>query len=381
MSSTKEIKPSGKEGAAPDATEQHQKAPASHDPRAAKWHAIVKAATQWNAAHTDLVAEFNRLTGGKYAGENAGVSIRALRIWQMEHGLTPDGKIGRKTIEAAKKEAKGQKPDKGAGGGEVNFTDEEAGTVQGNRGGPVAEPESGGELAEQVVEGGETGGEEEREAKTEDPSAEGGGLAQEGADKLGKDMAGEGHELGVGAAARLALVPHIVNLLRQHQYKAAVKYVYDSVGVEDRVEIVKHVVEKLAGELSHHALEWFETAATVGLVIDVLKVGWEWTYGGIKAVQEAHEAGDRDSRIGIYAWAWADCVLKGSHDNPGAITEEQREAMALGMQDGLMTRAQSPELAFLLIAEYGNESNARRALEDALYKRAGISGVRTHAGR
>ena len=119
----------------------------------------------------------------------------------------------------------------------------------------------------------------------------------------------------------------------------------------------------------------------VGLVVDVLKIGWEWTIGGIKAVQEAHEAGDRDSRIGIYSWAWSDCVLKGSHDNPGAVTEEQREAMKLGIEDGLSTREQSPELPLLLLAEYGNESNARRALEDALLKRAGIGGIKTHAGR
>lgn len=119
----------------------------------------------------------------------------------------------------------------------------------------------------------------------------------------------------------------------------------------------------------------------VGLVVDVLKIGWEWTIGGIKAVQEAHEAGDRDARIGIYAWAWSDCVLKGSHDNPGVVTEEQREAMRLGIEDGLSTRELSPELPFLLLAEYGNESNARHALEDALLKRAGISGIKTHAGR
>ena len=74
-------------------------------------------------------------------------------------------------------------------------------------------------------------------------------------------------------------------------------------------------------------------------------------------------------------------MLTGSHDNPGAVTAEQREAMKLGIEDGLSTRAQSPELPALLIAEYGDEPNARRALEDALLKRAGISGIRTHAGR
>ena len=81
---------------------------------------------------------------------------------------------------------------------------------------------------------------------------------------------------------------------------------------------------------------------------------------------------------GFYASAWADCVIDGSHDNPGAVTAEQREAMQFGMQDGLATREQS-----LLLAEYHNQRNAKRALrlEDALYKRAGITGIKTHEGK
>lgn len=377
---TREDKSGVKTGAAPDATEQIAPAAPSHDPRAAKWDAIVKAATRWNMAHADLVVEFNKLTDGKCAGSNAGVSVRAVRVWQMEHGLSPDGKIGGKTIEAAKKEARAQKPNGDAGAGEVTFTDAEAGTVEGKRTGPgpaAAEPE-GGELADEVVAGGETGGEEKRPEKEEDPSAEGGDLAHEGLEKLGKDVAGEGHGLAVGAASRLALVPHIVHLLRAHKFKEAVEYVASTVTKEDLVEVLKFVAEEVKGELSEHALELFEKAARVGLVYDVLKIGWEWTIGGIKAVQEAHESGDRDSRIGIYAWAWADCVLKGQHSNPGAVDEEQRKAMELGIADGLATREQSPELPFLLLAEYRNEGNARRALEDALFKRAGISGVKTH---
>ncbi len=241
--------------------------------------------------------------------------------------------------------------------------------------------EAGGGLAEDAVAGGEAGGEERREEKHEDPSEVGGGMAKEGAEKIGSDIAGEGHELAVGAASRLALVPHIVNLLREHQFKEAGKYIVETVTASERVEIVKVVAEKLKGELSEHALDVFKKLAVAGLVYDVLKVGWDWTYGGIKAVQEAHEHGDRDARIGIYAWAWSDCVLKGSHDNPGIVGEDQREAMSLGIMDGLATRDQSPELPALLLAEYGSESNARHALEDALYKRAGISGVKTHAGK
>jgi hypothetical protein len=349
--------------------QQHQREQV--DPRAAKWHALVQAATSWNSAHADLVAEFLKLTGGGCSGQNAGVSVRAVRQWQMDHGLHADGKIGKQTIEAARKEAGGH-----AGGGQqsdITFTDADAGSVE------SAGTEGGGS-AEAAVGAGVVGQEEMRPTEHEDASAEGGGFVQEGVEKIGNDIAGEGHGAAVGAVARLALVPHIVNLLRAHRFKEAVDYVASSVGKEDLAEILKFVAEQVRGELSEHALELFEKAARLGLIYDVLKVGWEWTYGGIKAVQEAHEHGDQDSRIGIYAWAWADCVLKGSHDNPGAITEEQREAMQKGIQDGLATREQSPELPFLLLAEYGSESNARHALEDALYKRAGID-VRTHAGR
>jgi hypothetical protein len=243
---------------------------------------------------------------------------------------------------------------------------------------------SGGGGAAGAVEGGVTDGQEER-AERESGAEEGGTLGTDAIGKAGEDMA-EDYEVSgagakVGAVARLALVPHLVNLLREHKFKEALGYLKDSVGAAEKVELIKLVAEKLKGELSHHALELFERAALVGVVYDVLKLGWEWTYGGIKAVQEAHERGDLDSRIGIYAWAWADAVLQGQHNNPGAITTEQREAMHKGIEDGLATRELSPEMPELLLAEYGSYGNARRALEDALYKRAGIGGVRTHAGR
>ena len=401
--SEREAKPAGKvaEGAAPDASEAKSAAPQSRDPRAAKWQAIVKSATQYNAAHADLVAEFNKLTGGKCAGENAGVSVRELRKWQMDHGLPADGKIGPKTIAAAKKESKAQKPEgeakEGGGEGNVEFADNEAGNPM------DAKDAVGGDLAESVVDGGETGGEEKREHQDKGTSFEGDGFAADGGDKFAKDVAGKGGELnvpegmeapaaegemgiaakgGIAVATRAVLIPQIVSLLRAHEYKQAIKVVTESVGVEDRVELVKLIVVKCGGELGPIAAKWFERAVIGGAVLDALALGWEWTYGGIKAVQEAHEHGDRDSRIGIYAWAWADTVLTGSHSNPGAVDEEQRKAVELGMEDGEATRSGNPELPFILRAEYGSdEGNARRALEDALYKKAGISGIKTHHGK
>ena len=67
--------------------------------------------------------------------------------WQMQHGLTPDGKIGPKTIAAAKKETKSKE-----GGGEeksdVEFSESETGAI-----GP-------GVSADEAIEGGVADGEE-----------------------------------------------------------------------------------------------------------------------------------------------------------------------------------------------------------------------------
>jgi hypothetical protein len=396
-------KPEGgdRAGAQPDAAEGGAAAPrAPRDPRAAKWQMIVQAATAYNKQHPDLVAEFNKLTDGTCAGDNAGVSVRELKRWQMHHGLPADGKVGKDTIAAAKK-AKPQKPD---GEGKDDAKAEDV-TVSDEEAAADAQGGGGGDLAVEAVAGGETGGEEKREPKG-GGSFEGDGLAADGADKFGKDVAGgpsgelqvpEGMEApaeegagkvgaagkaGIAVATRAVLIPHIVSLLRQHEYKKAITVVTDSVGWEDRVELVKLIVEKCGAELGPIASKWFERAIIGGAVADVAILGWEWTMGGIKAVQEAHEHGDRDSRIGIYAYAWSDTVLRGSHSNPGAVDEEERKAMKLGIQDGEATRSANPELPFLLRAEYGNdEDNARRALQDALYKKAGISGIKTHHGK
>jgi hypothetical protein len=363
------------------------------DPRQQQALQLARAARRWNEQHADLAAQFQALTG---IDPN---DFRAVRGWQLAHGLRGDGKIGPKTIEAAKDgagdDAKAEKSgaapvnaagggdgktatdekraDHGAGGGpksDISFTDAEAGAVE--------DQAQAGELAEDAVAGGETGGEEHRaKGDGEKVAEEGSKLVQEGAEKTAEDIGGK----GAGVATKALLLPRLVELLRAHQWKEAVKFVVGAVGYEERAELVKMAAEQLAGELSETAITWLERAVLAGAVVDVLVVGWEWTYGGIKAVQEAHEEGDRDSRIGIYAYAWADCVLKGQHDGAGAVDEEERRAMELGVQDGLATRAQSPELAELLIAQYGGEGNARRALEDALYKRAGISGVKTHHGK
>ena len=236
-----------------------------------------------------------------------------------------------------------------------------------------------GDLAEEATAGGETGGEEKVDGV--EPSFEGDTLVEDGAKRTGEDIGSDiaksgemsgAAKVGVGAVARLAYVPHIVSLLRKHDYKAALKVIWDSVDNADRVELVKAIAEKVGTELSEHALVWFERAAIVGEVADVLGIGWEWTIGGLKAIYEAHEKGDQKARISIYAYAWSDTVLRGEHSAAGAATPEEREAAKRGMEDGFATRERSPELPFMLRAQYHSDTAAREALELALMRKAGL---------
>jgi hypothetical protein len=59
-------------------------------------------ARAYNAAHPDLVAEFNALTANVCCGDNGEIDPQAVARWQGHHGLPGDGKIGPHTVAAAK---------------------------------------------------------------------------------------------------------------------------------------------------------------------------------------------------------------------------------------------------------------------------------------
>jgi hypothetical protein len=63
-----------------------------------------RSAQRYNAEHAELAAEFSRLT------KIAPGSIRSIREWQRQYGLVDDGKVGPKTIEAARAAASGEAP-------------------------------------------------------------------------------------------------------------------------------------------------------------------------------------------------------------------------------------------------------------------------------
>jgi hypothetical protein len=107
----------------------------------------------------------------------------------------------------------------------------------------------------------------------------------------------------------------------------------------------------------------------------------DWAVSATASIGEAHEAGDRDSRINIYAAAYADGLLYGEHHNLGAITEEQRAAAGRGLADGRAAVEQlgdrAPLVGQLLLREYGSPDGVRHAIIDGLLSRAGMQGVST----
>ena len=383
------------------------------DPRIAAGQKKVRAAVKHNRAHPDLVSEFNELTEGV-----AAKGIRAIMSWQKSHGVAPaDGKVGPNTLAAAKakggtQEGEGAEAAQGVPGHDtsgdkkksghkvepqakaashVEFSDEEAEEVTAGDAfegegiaddGPKLEnPET---PAERAVQGATPGlehrtanGEKEADEDHERLGAAGPDTIEKGGLGFDAGEAGGGKATAVKGAAFLTRIPHLCDLIRDKKYGEAVRYATSAVGWEDRAELMKFAIEKLAGEVAPKLAGYLEKAVVCGAVADVLLIGWEWVQKGFEAIHEAHEKGDQDSRIGIYAFAWSDVVMNGTHSNPGAVTSEQREAKELGIRDGLATRDQNPGLPELLLAEYGNKLNARRALQDAAFRDAGID-VKNH---
>lgn len=359
--------------------------------------AIDRRAQAYNEAQPDACREMEQLTHGQ-VGSGGRVDLKALRAWQQAHGLVADGKIGPRTLAAARHEAGNAARSHGgpsshdgaasaaggvapaAVGSDVEFAESEEPAIV------ASAPKAGaGGLAAAAVDEGETGAMEAREPLGADEeraeTKEHGSGIKEAAEF------GLGGKAG-GVAGWAALVPALVELVREHRYKEAVAYVVANVPKEERVELLQeaaaHLAEHYGYALAPRLLGLLEKAALAGAVADVLGIGWEWTSKGLEAIREAHERGDRDSRIAIYAYAWSDTVMGNRHQNPGAVGEEPRAAMQLGIADGHATLELSPELGRLLLAEYGDPDNARRALEDALLNRAGLGGgggMKTHVGR
>jgi len=115
--------------------------------------ARIRKAEGFNEAHAELVAEFNQMTAGACAGGRGGVDVAKLIEWQRAHGVTADGKLGPKTVEAARREkpngeAASTESDNGAPGEEGKPQAKEAARQAdgdaGAQGASVGSPQAGG---------------------------------------------------------------------------------------------------------------------------------------------------------------------------------------------------------------------------------------------
>jgi hypothetical protein len=316
-----------------------------------------RAADRYNQAHPELVMEFNQLTGDACGGA-AYADAKQVREWQRAHGVSPaDGKVGKDTLAAAKKHAKKTSD---------YFEDE------GVADGPSTEnPDLEDHLLDDTEQpkGGDTGETLEKAGETVERVHS--GL------ELTEDLEGEPEWV------RAAMAPAIVELLREGRYQEAIETLAGQFGPDDILEGLSFACEKLG---MHSYLPLIAKAIPFATAANAAWEMVQWSYEGLKQIGEAHEAGDRDSRIAIYAGAFADCFLHGeaAGETAGAITAEQKEAVERGRQDGAATAAktgaEAAAVGRMLLRKYGSEHNAKQAIVDQLMQRAGFDGIKLHHG-
>lgn len=192
----------------------------------------------------------------------------------------------------------------------------------------------------------------------------------------------EGH---LGLCLKAAMAPAIAHLIERGEYGQAVKMLAQQFAPSEYIAAIIKVAAKFGTKLSPAAVE---VAGKIAVTADVLWEEIQWTWEGFKSIHEAHEGGDRDTRINLYAESFAATFLGGagapSQAGLRAATEEEKKAVELGRKDGAASAGATGELApFIgkeLLKRYGNEDNARHAVRDALLRKAGFSGVKGHEG-
>jgi hypothetical protein len=256
---------------------------------------------------------------------------------------------------------------------------------------------AGPTLAECVVARGVTDGEDHREApEAGETTAEAGKEISGSLDETleeadGAEEMDTGGKAGLRAAERIALAPHVLDLVKQRKWREAISYIASTFHPSDVLSIVKLAATHLGMELEFVA-QASRLARFAGKVvlygggpIDVIGELVQFQFDGLKALAKAHEEGRRDNRIYLYVDAWAHAFLYGEYHNSSVVSPEQREAVEQGIRDGQASVAacgeHGQEIGRQLLDAYKSEDNARRALEDALLERAGIHGIKLHEGR
>lgn len=342
---------------------------------------IMRSAQSYNQAHESEVEEFNQVTQYSCASGDTGVSVRKVMEWQRSNGLTADGKVGPSTVQKANETAV------------TEFSEEEADPIvsgAGGSGGGTPQDTIGSSASTDAdASGAETAAAENASNSPHMPEEkdDDGPVSKKLGKATGKAIKYAAKEsdllegmpngqTGVKVAAGMMMIPYIVTLLQKHEYKKVIDTIIGMASTADKVKILTAAI-KAAGVVSPAVEKVLFHAMTVGMFMDVAFVGWEFVAGSFKALAKAKAEGEAESLIGIYAYAWSSVIMTGGHSNPGAVTGSQQQAKQDGMSDGFATLAGAPELPFLMLAEFGSEDNARKALQDALYKREGID-VRNH---
>ena len=331
---------------------------------------IIGAAKRFNRAHPEDVATFDKLTNG-----TAQRGIRAIMAWQQTNGCHADGKIGPATVEAAKAKkghTAGEKKDNVDGAEKeeapVNiFANEEPDSADD---GPVLENPA---LMSNITDGAK--GMEKRNTDELGETLDHGGEAlQKGAEGLAQ--AGVVEEM---PWMKAAMAPEILHLIQKGEIGAAAWKLVRLFSATEVVEAVVHASEKIGLEMSTRVVT---TLAKVALGLDVVFVLFDWTIEGFKQIREAHEAGDHDSRVRMYARAFAEAYLYGQGVDggmAGALTPEQKEAVKLGIRDGSRTAGgaghEAQAIGRELLRKYGSADGAKRAIMDQLCIEAGQPGI------
>jgi len=250
------------------------------------------------------------------------------------------------------------------------------------RHGRVVDPSDDSEtLAHQVVAGGETTGEEHLPDEDLDTlTTRGESVSEDIAEALKKE--GVKGNRSFSKASLIARIPHLIALVKAHKYKEATQYIDDTLGYSDVIEVLKIVAEHVGAEkVAGIATVASDVAETGSLVLQ----GLQFQYEGLKALAEAHERGERDDRIELYAEAWSSGFLEGTYTNDGIVNDGQRKAAADGLREGKASAGalglRAADVGKQLLQQYGKEDNARHALIDELLSRAGIEGIKTHEGK
>lgn len=241
-------------------------------------------------------------------------------------------------------------------------------------------------FADEIVSNGVTASEEQRaKDNPEDVKEEGGKVVSEAIEQ-GAESAGieDGAGTAIRTAAQIARMPHVVALVKAHEYHEAIDYITETLGWSDYVSVLKLVGEHAGLDLEA-ALPTVAKAVTVGAeTADIVLAGLEFQCEGLEAIDDAHKRGERDNRIYLYADAWAEGFLEGAYENAGAVGASQRQAVANGLREGKATAGRlgprAKEVGQTLLDKYKTEDNAKRAVIDALLKHAGIDGIKLHEG-